>query len=392
MLEWDDVTRHWWRYDKERIAMVHRASGEVIVYRGSLPDDGWHRFDYEHDDDAYPLAVQPKRVAYPNPSPNRWNMPPWNDGGTPILRPWIWRVDHERSASLWRTEAGAPETHPPYWLWCRADIAMMEVALVWPRKTPVGDPAEEVAINAGWLNGAWTTGLYRRFYWSEPLRMTGYRPWNSAHALPLSEHYLTPRAVFPSQWSYADSPAIDGFGKELPASGMAMIDAVNGIRIAKHAGPERYHGASYSNAGALVTTWRGLYLTTAISAGAGLAWASANSDQIVPAVKWESSLTVPGVIGWTQGTPNPDVERWLGKTIVTNDSFFQQPRGWQYNSAVVDRVASSYRLWRSCSRHMPAHFHFAWDSTATPRAFKEKWAPSLSGVALLPAFWQCSLN
>jgi hypothetical protein len=347
MLEWDEVTRHWWCYDKERVAMIHRASGEAIIYRGALPESGWHRFDYEHDDGAYPLAVQMKRVAYPNPQPERWNLPPWNEGDTPTLRPWIWRIDHERSVSLCQTDGKLPEKYPSYWLWCRADIAMTDAALVWPRNTPVGEPAEEVAVNAGWAQGTWTTALYRRFYWWQPLKMTGYRPWSEPHALPLSDHFLTPKDALPSQWIFADGPVIDGFGNELPECGKVMLDAVNGFRIAKHTGPELYHGASQSRVNALVTLWRGLYVTTGIACSTGLALASTYLSQVIPSAKWYSSPSTFGALGWIRGSRNPDLESLLGKPVVASDCYFEKPTSWQFNSTIIDRVVSSYQLWRT---------------------------------------------
>lgn len=85
---------NWWKFDAEATAMVHSMTGQSVrlVSRAAaeppIPfiNSGnrvWLRFDYCDRETTYPILVE-------------WrNVPGFG-------RPLTWRVDHDRSARLWR--------------------------------------------------------------------------------------------------------------------------------------------------------------------------------------------------------------------------------------------------------------------------------------------------
>lgn len=224
---------------------------------------------------------------------------------------------------------------------------MVDCALVWPRGTPVGEPAQEASVNGGWMNGRWTNDVYRRFYWYEPLEMTQYRPWKNIHCLPLSDYALTPVDARSLEWETVEGPAFDGYGSVVPQQARIMRDTTGEFRIGKHAGAQTYFDPKSPARAALTALWKGLYVTSGISVSDGLTIHSKYDNQLTPNVMWHSGLSIFGTFGWVDGQRNPELERWLGKPVVPSDFFFQRPTSWQYNEAVIDKIVASYRLWRT---------------------------------------------
>jgi len=188
---------YWWQYDESNASMLHMGTGEQVILRGEvdlrcrlLPgqeparlaaaghNSGWYRFDYIFEDLRYPLLVGMGPFAYPTPDQQRHlYMPEGEYRPGPRMDGWIWIVDHDRSAQVWRRES-ATKSLPDYTLWSHADEAIVATALLWrgerwkprwqyPRRKE--GPALEIALRGGWLNGAWRRDLRRRFGTDENL-------------------------------------------------------------------------------------------------------------------------------------------------------------------------------------------------------------------------------
>lgn len=162
----------WWDYvEGERPAMVNSFTGERIVKAGSLanvdaseaiapyPDTAagpWTRFEYDHDEFRFPVAVfwQPEigRIA----------------------------IDYNLSAKIWRREANDDLLYPPYGGWLRIDDMLPDALWCWPgvieayfrRRTPLLERGlslgewgsrlsrlVSVISLGGWSNGKWRTEL-----------------------------------------------------------------------------------------------------------------------------------------------------------------------------------------------------------------------------------------
>lgn len=340
--EWNEVTRHWWRYDNAQTAMVHRASGEVITYRGPISETGWHRFDYEHRDGRYPLIVELKSVSYPNPSTDSFNVPPWNAGSTPILTRRLWHVDHLKSVKTWKDETATSEP-PPYWLWHRADIAICEAGLLWPDKCVVSS-AEEISVSAGWANGQWREHYYRRIGWILPLHalLPHYRmPQGAIFALPISDHVLTPRDATCSSWRTCASHFIDGAGKDIGGRSIWM-ESSDGVVLAKPSDATIHFDSPRVQP--LTSLWEGLYLTTPIAC---IDQNGRARREIRPTARWYISLSSYSAIGRIESRGEGQNVALDGRRLVTRrDIFSSRKSEWKYDGAIIDRAVSSLRLWR----------------------------------------------
>ena len=172
----------WWTFDAATKVFRHRIFGEEIRYIGPVTVDGasgvwpWFRFDYVSEAEGawYPLLVQVK-TAQPEPygGINQWID--WERAGLveyeerhafPKSSFRFWRVDHDRSLTLWQEDCGFADELPPYGLWRRADLAIISAALCLPPVALIGSAPEMVALNGGWLNGEWRSGFYRRATYS----------------------------------------------------------------------------------------------------------------------------------------------------------------------------------------------------------------------------------
>jgi hypothetical protein len=254
-IDWDEIHRHWWRYDAQHQAMVHRVSGEMVLSVGpfdmrNLPgsagsasrserNDGWHRFEYVFEGERYPILVHIFRVASPNPlfsgieEPERFTE-------DKIWEPSIWRVDHVRSAALWRKEHNdAPEelSFPSYSLWRRADRAICDAALLWPRDHPGLPTADQAAVNGGWSNGTWREEFYRLLRPAE--RWRGRHPAKSQlqrspdlFAAPLSQ-YTTESSGSEPNWAPADVSTGMAMGNDVDGSILTLSDG-DAKRPGKH--------------------------------------------------------------------------------------------------------------------------------------------------------------
>jgi hypothetical protein len=149
-----------WHFDSERIVMIHTLTGQSVRYIGpavsephaAFTNSGnriWLRFEYEDRETRYPLLVE-------------WRNVPGHG------RPLVWRVDHDRSARLWRHANNTDAAHPGYGLWRRVDDGVIDAFSCWPSHPTVGRHPAHVVLNAGWLNGAWTAKLYRASRCAEP--------------------------------------------------------------------------------------------------------------------------------------------------------------------------------------------------------------------------------
>jgi hypothetical protein len=143
----------WWQFDDERTTLTSTLTGQSVRYIAAAVPEGcrtftnsgnrrWLRFEYQDRYTHYPLLIEWRNV--------------------PLCgRPLVWRVDHERSAQLWRYMTNADVPHPAYGLWRRVDDCVIDAFACWPSNSSVGHYPTCVALNAGWTNGAWTTRFYR---------------------------------------------------------------------------------------------------------------------------------------------------------------------------------------------------------------------------------------
>jgi hypothetical protein len=173
----------WWSADPSRAAAVSPDTNQRISYIGRAADDSdlglvsiqhrfWMRFEYEDAECKYPLLIE------------------WQNerrGGTQR-----WRVDHIRSAALWRREAASAASNPAYGLWRRADDAITQALARWPATDAIGPAPSGICINGGWHNGAWTGQYYRSL---------------STRQIAKSKKYLGPPLVSlaepaPSPWKF----------------------------------------------------------------------------------------------------------------------------------------------------------------------------------------------
>lgn len=215
--------------------MVHKGSGEAVVYRGlhdvggagqqtTSPTDekpSWHLFEYVSREATYPLLVEMKRVEYLDRQ--YVTLPAHSPGGRPgpIQRPWIWRIDHQRSAALWRLAAPSGERHPPYWIWKRADLALGDVALQWA-VTKGLRVADEVAANGGWGNGAWEEHYYRRFSTRYPAR-----------AQPLEDYRIVPVNQPAPAWRCCAGPQVSAGNHTIHSNFPVWVNEADGSALTR---------------------------------------------------------------------------------------------------------------------------------------------------------------
>lgn len=135
----------WWSVDPDGATAVSPETKQQIRHIGKAADDTelrlvssqhrfWMRFEYEDAECKYPLLVE------------------WQNerrGGTQR-----WRVDHIRSAALWRREAASAAANPAYGLWRRADDAITQALTRWPATAAIGPTPSGVCLDGGWHNGS----------------------------------------------------------------------------------------------------------------------------------------------------------------------------------------------------------------------------------------------
>jgi len=136
----------WWDFDTEVVRLINRVTGQRLILIGRQPEDGVAtpalRFRYEDLDTHFSLIVrrpQTQRGQYPR-----------------------WLVDYVASTEVWRRRTGATGM-PPYGLWRRVDDSVIDALLCWPEIVQSGPKVERIESTGGWLNGAWSDALCRRF-------------------------------------------------------------------------------------------------------------------------------------------------------------------------------------------------------------------------------------
>ncbi|WP_320499796.1 hypothetical protein [Dongia rigui] len=136
------------------------------------------RFDYEYHDVTYPLLIDTGEILYPNPHPNFGLMLNWEDAPRETIASFVWRIDHNKSAALWKLAQTGSSLFPAYSLWRQIDRAIVEVAMS-GITAPGGighhmRRAREVATIGGWHNGKWHSELLRRVGEVQFLKKTSY--------------------------------------------------------------------------------------------------------------------------------------------------------------------------------------------------------------------------
>jgi hypothetical protein len=352
----DGPLRHWWRFDPREPGLVHRASGERLVYVGGLRDPGCHQFDYRHEDIAYSLAVKLKRVWWPNPVANR-RLPPRYDELAPAeLQLHVWQVDHVRSAELWR-DWGAPKfdvNHsPPFWLWSRVDRAIIDAALLWPKGVVPGiAPATEVAINGGWLNGLWREGLFRRLRHYDDYgqgdhgRDVDLQPARSIRqlGLPLSDYHVEDMGTTPSSWSCVVESAVDLYGQRTYPQA-AMRDSLTGTSITVSNGSIRQMEPLPHPAFVVL---RDRIAWAAEGQAHGVLRDNRPPGHPIPirlATSWDVRMDGHCSTTPVGGHEDGAATSWLGKTVRAFDGIARRELP-PYDPTIVNHPLSSYRSWR----------------------------------------------
>ena len=353
--------RHWWRLDPKDPILIHRASGERIIHIEEMRDGSWHRFEFHHEDITYPLAVEVKRVWWPNPRAGRREGPRLDERAPGELCLLVWHVDHVRSLDLWRRREGTRAKAvqiPPYWLWRRVDHAIVDAALLWPRK-PGSElvAARVVAVNGGWLNGAWREDFYRRIRrredfgdsWEDIFRLrrrSHVRPFSIRElALPLSDHRLDEAGVPAPQWQRAIESGVDLCGLKT-FSQTAMRNRLDGTVIVAASGSLTQ--AEQSPHPALVvlrdrTVW-------ALPIRNNRPWgASGLPGELHPVFGVSSDLSValdrPCSVLATSGNSKCLDVAWLPKPVAPFDGIGKAELP-TYQTTVVNHPLSSYSSWR----------------------------------------------
>lgn len=151
----------WWDYDEtDRPSLINRTTGERLRYAGVVkPEDVpsasfWMRFDYESAGIRYPLLVELAEELY-------WPRPFMKNKGA--LKDTL-KIDHLRSAALWRREANVEAEYPPYGVWRRVDDCATDALACWPGLPEVGAFPVQLIVVGGWLNGAWNPDFTRTIW------------------------------------------------------------------------------------------------------------------------------------------------------------------------------------------------------------------------------------
>lgn len=351
---WTSTVRHWWRYEPAERAMIHRASGEKVIFRGQTsvengagpPVADWARFDYEYERESYPLLIEVRRVRYPNTMPDRYVRAPYNGVSEPYSNLLVWRLDHIRSGALWARES---TSQVPYALWRRADRAMIDAALLWPREYGVLPPPDEVAVNGGWLNGSWTPDFYRRLYPRDPelYRDLSYgRPMDCRIMLPLQD-YTTKLALSASPvWESSIERSIGMHGERLEEPTCLIRNTLDGTTISKAGdipmlyAPDRRNSCIVARRDNLYV---GLLMTSSNELNLLEGWPGDSSSGVC--ASWNISVygsCAMGLVDAGDGFPS-----FLGKMPVSRDSITDpRQRKFHYSESTVDHPLLSYDLWQ----------------------------------------------
>ena len=178
----------WWLFDAGKYQIIHATTGQVLRFVGhsnsgpGLTESGnriWMSFEYRDRDISFPLVIE-------------WRNVPSTAGGRPL----VWRVDYIRSAGLWRVETNAQQAFPPYGLWRRVDDFLTDALACWPAHPKTGAKPGRIAFNGGWLNGSWTSALYRCVHGSSPL-VVSTDAFQSAAIEPLTAKPPEPWRLLP---------------------------------------------------------------------------------------------------------------------------------------------------------------------------------------------------
>ena len=207
----------WWDFDAEVVALVNRVTGQRLVLIGRQPEvtagTPALRFRYEDRDTHFSLIVR-------RPQTQRGQYP-------------CWLVDYASSAQVWRRRAGATGVLP-YGLWRRVDDSVIDALLCWPEIVQSGPKVERIESTGGWLNGAWSDGLCRRFSvrffdWAtkgqaivavglESLDVTAAPPWRY-HGAPVARQGARIAGIERPNERYVYLPAeaaLTGFERDVP--------------------------------------------------------------------------------------------------------------------------------------------------------------------------------
>lgn len=148
----------WWDAFPKGRTLINRASGQRVRLVGvwldeqDTEDARWLRFEYEDDEVCYPVVARLIRGDYVDPE-----FPRRRKTGQ------ILRIDHNRSAIVWRRETGAATDSPPYGLWRRVDDCITDAFACWPALPRYELALGQVGIRGGWLNGDWRENFVRTF-------------------------------------------------------------------------------------------------------------------------------------------------------------------------------------------------------------------------------------
>ena len=208
----------WWDIDIGRLSITNRYTGQMLAYRGEVPEDErlgivstpnlrWMRLEYSDRHLRYPLFVQ--RRAVPDQHGHRYL---------------IWRVDHLRSARAWAREGRSSRIQPAYGIWLRVDECVQDALSCWPKSRQTGARPDTIALEGGWFNGAWTRNFYRsrralREETLESQRDPVMRPWLPPLDLPV-----------PAPWRLVEASgsgkggSLHGLGPEVLKCEAAEID------------------------------------------------------------------------------------------------------------------------------------------------------------------------
>lgn len=354
--DWTREVRHWWRLHPREPILIHRASGEQVAYIGEMDEPGWHRFEYRHRGGLYPLAVETKRVWWPNPRAGQRTGPRGEEREPDELCLFIWRVDHPRSADLWRQTQNSGQDSdqpPPYWLWRRVDTAIIDAALLWPKKYPSGlKAADEVAIEGGWLNGRWRESFFRllRHYDDfDQERHNSYFKFGLTGAihclgLPLTDFRLEKVDTAPPRWECTGDSAFDLYGQRTYRQTL-MKDPLQGAALTLSTGNIR--SLERLPWPVLVVSREQTVWSSQIRAhGAKLAGHVPGAEpSIAISSDWTVSLDQYCTIAHVSGEPTPVVVSWLDKPILPFDGMTRREMP-TYNPTLINHALCSYRSWR----------------------------------------------
>jgi len=188
--------RCYWDYDASSQTLSN-GSGQRISFQGNVrPLDfaqtNLRCFLYEDPELQYPLVVE--RPA---------------DTVTKQTR-YIWQIDHERSAQLWRKLGNHDQPVPSYGCWRRVEACATDAFLCWPGSEATGPRPWRVESKGGWLNGAWLPTLRRRFDSNIDYKY-GAQPqfyYRNIDDEPPAEAFLDPLDTPRFTWEYVDSREI----------------------------------------------------------------------------------------------------------------------------------------------------------------------------------------